>query len=100
MENVKIGALTYKIIRTDEPIILDYKLCSGMIDKDNLTILIDSKLDEQVQNEVLIHEILHGVVMDRNLILEDEEMIVDEISKGIHQLIVNNFNKKDRIFQV
>ena len=94
MENVKIGALTYKIVRTEEPIILDYKLCSGMIDKDNLTILIDSKLDEQVQEEVLLHEILHGLVMDRNLQLENEELVVDELGKGLHQLIVNNFNKE------
>ncbi|WP_315168710.1 hypothetical protein [Metaclostridioides mangenotii] len=94
MKNVKIGALTYTIERTEDPIILNNKLCSGMIDYSTLTIKIDSKLDEQVQNEVLIHEITHGIIMDRNLILEDEEMIVEEICKGLHQLIVNNFDKE------
>ncbi|MGL5712276.1 MAG: hypothetical protein ACRCXT_20865 [Paraclostridium sp.] len=89
-DSVKIGAMQYKVTCVDEDIILENQLCNGTIDYENLIITISNNRARQKQEETFIYEVLHGIIRDRNLILEDEEMIVDEISKGLYQVIKDN----------
>lgn len=89
-DKVKIGAMEYEVIKTDKPILLDNEVCNGVIDYGNLFIEINNNRAIQKQEETFIHEILHGIIRERNLILEDEEMIVEEISKGLYQVIKDN----------
>jgi hypothetical protein len=95
-EKIKIGSMEYKVIKTDEVLILDNQVCNGIIDYEDLVIKISTDRSNQRQEETFIHEALHGIIRDRNLIFEDEEMIVEEISKGLYQVIKDNphiFNK-------
>lgn len=89
-DKIKIGSMEYEVKNTDEPILLDNQACNGIIDYENLLILIYKNRAIQKQEETFIHEILHGIIHERNLILEDEEMIVEEISKGLYQVIKDN----------
>lgn len=88
---IKIGAITYNVIETNEDICLDHKQCRGIINYSDAQIKIDNKCDEQVIAETFWHEVVHGIVTCRNLELgEDEETTVDEIGKALHQLFVDN----------
>lgn len=87
---IKIGSMEYEVIKTDNPILLGNEVCNGIIDYENLFIEISNNRAIQKQEETFIHEILHGIIHERNLILEDEEMIVEEISKGLYQVIKDN----------
>lgn len=89
-DKIKISSMEYKVTFTDEDIVLDNKLCNGTIDYENLIITLCSNRSLQRQEETFIHEVVHGIIRERNLILEDEEMIVDEISKGLYQVIKDN----------
>lgn len=89
-DKIKIGAMTYDVIKTHEVIVLDNQVCNGVIDHEDLVIKISTDRSEQRQEETFIHELLHGIIRERNLILEDEEMIVEEISKGLYQVIKEN----------
>lgn len=89
-DKIKIGSMEYEVVKTDKPILLDDQACNGIIDYEKLFIGISTNRAEQKQEETFIHEILHGIINDRNLILEDEEMVVEEISKGLYQVIKDN----------
>lgn len=89
-DKAKIGAMEYEVIKTDKTILLDNKVCDGIIDYEDLVIKISNNRAIQKQEEIFIHEILDGIIRERNLILEDEEMIVEEISKGLYQVIKDN----------
>lgn len=89
-DKIKIGSMEYEVIKTDKPILLNDQACNGVIDYENLFIEISTNRATQKQEETLMHEVLHGIIHERNLILEDEEMIVEEISKGLYQVIKDN----------
>ena len=89
-DKIKIGSMEYEVIKTDKPILLDNQTCDGIIDLENLFIEINTNRANQKQEETFIREILHGIVYERNLILENKEMIVKEISKGLYQFIKDN----------
>ena len=64
----------------------------GVIEYYNHVIRIKMGMgDIQQQEQTLLHELVHGIARDRSLDLgENEETIVDEISKGLHQVILDN----------
>ncbi|CEQ10678.1 phage protein [[Clostridium] sordellii] len=90
--DIKIGSMSYNVKITNEPIILDHQECKGIIEYDDLVIKISNKIAKQRQEETFIHEILHGIIRERNLEIEDEEILVDEISKGLYQFINDNID--------
>ena len=89
-DKIKIGSMEYEVIKTSKPILLDNQACNGIIDYENLFIEINTNRAVQRREETFIHEVLHGIIRERNLVLENEEMIVEEIGKGLYQFIKNN----------
>ena len=92
-DKIIISGMEYEIILTDEPIFRDNLRAYGHIDFENKKILIDKNLrDKQGHIQTLIHEIIHGIVYDRELNLrsDGEETIVDQLSKGLYQVIKDN----------
>ncbi len=89
-DKIKIGSMEYEVIKTSKPILLDNQACNGIIDYENLFIEINTNRAVQKQEETFIHEVLHGIIRERNLVLENEEMIVEEIGKGLYQFIKDN----------
>ncbi|WMM24064.1 hypothetical protein RBU61_14185 [Tissierella sp. MB52-C2] len=95
-DKIVISGMEYKVIITDEPLFCDNIRAYGHINFDKKQILIDKTLrDSQGHIQTLIHEIIHGIVYDReiNLKHDDEETIVDQLAKGLYQTL-----KDSRIF--
>lgn len=90
---VRIGSVNYKILIDDKTIVLNTQQCKGKIDFEFHKINIDSSIqDKQGQEQTFLHELIHGIVRERNLDLEkdDDETIVDGLAIGLHQVIRDN----------
>ena len=81
----------YDVQITDYPILHEGMLCKGICDSENQVIQLASDLTEQNLERVWLHELLHAIQMDRSLDLgEQTEIIIDEMAKGLHQVINDN----------
>lgn len=98
-KKVRIGSMNYDVILTDKTILKGNQQCYGHIDWEHHIIEIDKTLqDVQGQEQTFLHELVHGIVHERNLNIQnsDEETITDEIATGLHQIIKDN----PEIFQI
>lgn len=90
---VKIGCYNYKIIITNEPIVIDNNTnYSGCIDYVKHEIKIKKDMPSDNITQTLWHEIIHGIldyfgIDDAD---EDHEKIVDAISKGVIMVVNDN----------
>lgn len=94
-KKVIISGVEYDVIFEDKPLFCNNQRAYAHIDFDNKEISIDGGIqDSQGCNQSLLHEIIHGIVYDRELDFknDDEETIVDQISKGLYQVIKDNPN--------
>ena len=90
-EVIRIGSCDYEVEFTKEYIVVDRLQCKAAIDYDNHIINIDSKIgDIQSQEQSFLHEVFHGILRDRAIEVQDEEFVVDELAKGLHQIIRDN----------
>lgn len=92
-EKIIISGIEYETVLTDKPIFHINTRAYGQIDFENKKILIDKTLQEkQGHLQTLLHEIIHGIVEDRELdfIKDSEETIVDQLAKGLYQVIKDN----------
>lgn len=89
LKKVKVGGVTYKITNEKNPH-MDGAVCYGVCDQKELTITMNSDLNEQRYNQTLIHEIMHAVMDEAGLDLEDEEDIVNRISLVWYQVLTDN----------
>lgn len=90
---VRIGSSDYSVRLSNETLIVDRQECKGMIDYEFHKIKINHEVqDKQGQEQTLFHELVHGIIRERNLDLQnsDEETIIDEIVLGLHQVIRDN----------
>jgi hypothetical protein len=90
-DNIKIGGLNYKIEFKDN-IIHEGRTCTGLIENDNLVISLLSNRPQDRNYQTLLHEILHGIIYNRNLNIAEttEEFLVDELAYGLLEILKNN----------
>lgn len=95
-DTIRIGSMNYKVEITKEKIIVKNSLCYGQIDYEKHKIsLSEDYCDNQGLELTFLHEIIHGIIYERNLDMSkkiNEELLVEEISRGLHQLIKDNPN--------
>ena len=92
-KTIRIGSYDYAVNQTNKTLVINAKQCKGTIDYNYHTIDIDTSIqDRQGQEETLLHELFHGIVNERNLDLtnSNEEIIVEELARGLHQVIRDN----------
>jgi len=90
-ESIRIGSCDYEVEFTGNGLVANRKECYARIDYDNHLIEINSKLGDKQQRELsFLHEMFHAIAKERGLEFEDEELIVDELAKGLHQVIRDN----------
>lgn len=90
-QKIRIGSVDYEVQLTKDNLVCQCKECYGFIDYDHHTIKINERLqDEQGQEQTFLHEMLHGIIRERNLTVENEELVVEEIALGLHQIIRDN----------
>lgn len=92
-EKIRIGNYDYSVNQSDKTLVLKAEQCKATIDFDFHQIKIDTSIqDKQGQEQSFLHEVVHGIINERSLDLanSDEETIVEEISKGLYQVIRDN----------
>lgn len=92
INKVKIDAVTYDVLLSSGPLLVENKACKGMIEYDQNRISILDSLGKSQSMVTLMHEVVHGIVRERGLDLTNstEEVIVDELGKAMLQLIRDN----------
>ena len=91
-KRVRIGGIDYAIKHVSRLVSADGDLCNGLFDSNRSVIELNSEneLSQGRIEQVLIHEILHGIVFTTGLNLEDEEITVNVLAKGLYQVIKDN----------
>lgn len=88
---IRIGACDYEVTSADQKLYIDGEQKVGIIDYMNHEIKIDSSCqDIQSMEETFLHEIIHGIIKDRKLKFDDEELICDSFAIALQQIIRDN----------
>lgn len=90
-EKVRIGSVDYDVHLTKENLVCKNQESYGLIDYNYHLIKINEILqDKQGLEQTFLHEMLHGIIRERNLTVENEELVVEEMALGLHQVIRDN----------
>lgn len=100
---VRINGVDYTVQITPDTLIHDGNECVGIVDYNFHIIKINSKLtDQQDKERTFLHELFHAIIDERSLDIEakeiNEEIVVEELAKGLYQVIRDNpkmFNMHD-----
>jgi hypothetical protein len=88
---VKIGPMVYEVVEEKGLTTFDGdKKLSGHIIYDSRQIRIEAQLSEQSKRQILWHEILHGILTQAGIELEDVEKSVDVLAFGIMGVLQDN----------
>jgi hypothetical protein len=82
---VRIGGKDYEIIKTN---LAFTDSLQGQISYGELKIRLEESLPEQNGEEVLLHEIIHGVF--NHMRIEQDEELVEKLGNGLYQVISDN----------
>jgi hypothetical protein len=87
MENVKIGGLVYEVSKESD---LQGKSGEwGHIEYKKGKIVLDDFASQQIEDQTLIHEITHGILVEAGYIEHEEEQ-ADRIGKILYQVLTDN----------
>ena len=87
MESVKIGGPTYTVKKVSD---LQGKEGDwGRIQYKTQEITLDDSLKEQLEDQTLIHEITHGILVEAGYVEHEEEQ-ADRIGKILYQVLTDN----------
>lgn len=92
-EKINISGIEYEVIKTEGPLVVDGDQVYGMIDYNNRKIKLDTNIqDEQGVKSTFIHEVLHGIVFDRQIDWKNdgEETIIEQLSRGLYSILKDN----------
>lgn len=87
MERVKIGGLIYVVSK--KPDLQGRTGDWGHILYKTQEIELDDSLSEQLENQTLIHEITHGILVEAGYTDHNEEQ-ADRIGKILYQVLTDN----------
>lgn len=95
MDKIRIDAFDYEIVFKDstcDELVVENMTCKGSIHYETKQIFISTKFPEQCQRQTLFHEIMHALIHERSINPKetDIETFVDEMAKGVIQLIRDN----------
>ena len=91
-KRVRIGGIDYAIKHVPRLVSADGDLCNGIFDSNRCEIKLnrEDELSTERVHQTLVHEIMHGIVYTMSLNLEDEEITVNVLAKGLYQVIKDN----------
>ena len=87
---IKIGYKNYKIKLENEVYDDSRNECFGLISYDEETIRLATKFSRNLQNQTLIHELVHAIGDKFQLDINKDEKTVDLLAAGIYELILDN----------
>lgn len=87
METVKIGGLIYEVSKESD---LQGKTEEwGHIEYKTGKIVLDDSQSQQIEDQTLIHEITHGILVEAGYAQHEEEQ-ADRIGKILYQVLTDN----------
>lgn len=90
-EKIRIGSCDYSVVFTEKNLVANGRECLATIEYNNHLITINTKIGDRQSNEIsFLHELIHGITRERNINIADEELVVEEIARGLHQVIRDN----------
>ncbi len=87
MEVVKIGGLVYEISK--QPDLQGTTSEWGHIEYKTGKIVLDDSQSQQIEDQTLIHEITHGILVEAGFVDHKEEQ-ADRIGKILYQVLSDN----------
>ncbi len=87
MEKIKIGAFVFSVTRFNNFWRGDKKL-DGHISHHQTSIEIEGEMNHQATTQVLLHEVVHGILQQANRDVDEET--IDVLSFGIYQVMRDN----------
>jgi len=92
-DKVRIGSCDYAVEFTDQTLVAKGRESYAVIDYDNHKIRINKTIGDAQNRELsFLHELFHGIAKERNLQLDNEELVVEEFARGMHQVIRDNLD--------
>lgn len=92
MNFIKIGYKVYKIIYQSN-VYDDYgNKCYGTTDYNKQEIIIDNTFPENIQQQALIHELLHAIADKMLLEVNKNEKEIDLLATGIYEMLLEQEN--------
>ena len=91
-KKVRIGGIDYAIRHVPRLVSTDGDLCNGIFDSNKCEIKLNTEDEISIEriHQTLVHEVMHGIVYAMSLDLEDEEITVNVLAKGLYQVIKDN----------
>ncbi|MFL0165608.1 hypothetical protein [Candidatus Clostridium helianthi] len=88
-DKVKIGNINYEIVKTQNELIFEDEPVDGTISFEESKIELNtSNKSKQYIEETFIHEMVHGIF--NYMGINQSEKLVDKVTKGFHQLVIDN----------
>lgn len=87
METVKIGGIVYEVSK--EPDLQGKSGEWGHIEYKTGKIVLDDSTSQQIEDQTLIHEITHGILVEAGYGQHEEEQ-ADRIGKILYQVLTDN----------
>ena len=90
-KSVRIGGVDYTICRK-EYLHAEGHVLYGQIDYDNCEIRLSETEGQAFDHQciTLLHEIMHGIVENYQIALDDEEKVIEAFARGLFQVIKDN----------
>ncbi len=88
-KTIKVGGIVFDV-KLFEPCVppLCRNHADGQTDFEACSIVLDSKLNNRVMGQVLLHEIIH--IIEYNANLESTESYIQTIASGLYQVLKDN----------
>lgn len=90
VEKVKVGGITYEIKRKESVEVNQDKNYYGVCNFKDAVIEVSTTVNQQRQEQTLLHELMHAVFHEAGIEIEDEEDIVNRSSLVLYQVLKDN----------
>ncbi len=89
LDTVKIGNINYEVNKTQNDLIFEDEPVDGTIsfEESKIELSILNKSQQYIE-ETFLYEIVHGIF--NYMGITQSERLVDKVTKGFHQLIIDN----------
>lgn len=90
LNDINVAGINYKVELKESVEVNEDKNYYGVCRLKDATIEISSSVNEQRQEQTLIHELMHAIFNEAGIEIEDEEDIVNRSSLVLYQVLKDN----------
>lgn len=92
MKKIRIGDVDFQVIEEPNLFVERTDIVDGSINYTQGIIRVVDNVSLDYKNQVLCHEIIHGIIEAYNVPInkEDNEKITEAMCKGLHQVLKDN----------